>query len=132
MMGMSPRALTLLAIFIVTTCAACEAPHEQDREARRVAVREAGARLAGPLVRLKTRDRLVSVVQSAGELLFDIEDAAGRVVATGLSRQRLEAEHPDLHEVVESATATTIDASYRKVDGPAVVESADLDRAPTR
>ena len=85
---------TLLAALLLSTLAGCGAP---------------GAAAGPTLGSVVTRDHVIVIEQTPAGLRYGIEDRAGVLVATGLTREELETIAPGAAKHLETGTA--LDAS---------------------
>ena len=58
-----------------------------------------------PIVRLETRDKLVTVQSGPGGLVYLVQAKDGKVLHENLSEDQLKAQAPELHELIKTAVA---------------------------
>ena len=58
-----------------------------------------------PIVRLETRDKLVTVQSGPGGLVYLVETKDGKVLHENLSEEQLKAQAPEIHELIKTAVA---------------------------
>ena len=58
-----------------------------------------------PIVRLETRDKLVTVQSGPGGLVYLVETKDGNVLHENLSEDQLKAQAPEIHELIKTSVA---------------------------
>jgi hypothetical protein len=58
-----------------------------------------------PIVRLETRDKLVTVQSGPDGLVYLVETKDGKVLHENLSEEQLKAQAPEIHELIKTAVA---------------------------
>jgi hypothetical protein len=74
---------------------------------------EAASQATGPLItRLVTRDLEIAISSGIRGPVYTVTDRAGKTLVTGVSLERLRADHPAIYERLAPALADSNDAAH--------------------